>query len=200
MTHARILAGTSLIAIALATPAAADQLLTGTITSAAGEKMGGVTVTAKADGSTIATSVYTDETGAYYFPPMPDGKYRVWAQALQFQTAQGGTVELTKTTHKNLTLQPMANQEDWVRQLPGDEFLAALPGDTPEDYRMKTLVRKNCTGCHAASYPLQHRFDEEGWNKILNLMKHVNVLGVYRSQGVARSRLPPSLQWRRRSL
>ncbi len=73
----------------------------------------------------------------------------------------------------------MSNQEDWVRQLPGDEFLAALPGDTPEDYRMKTQVRKNCTGCHSASYPLQHRFDEEGWYKVLDLMKMVNVLGVY---------------------
>src|SRR4029077_3869125 len=79
----------------------------------------------------------------------------------------------------DFVLQPMKNQEDWIRQLPGDEFLAALPGDTPEDYRMKTQVRKNCTGCHSASYPLQHRFDEEGWNKILDLMKHVNVLGVY---------------------
>ena len=56
-----------------------------------------------------------------------------------------------------------------------DEFLAALPGDTPEDFRMKTQVRKNCTGCHSASYPLQHRFDEEGWSKILDLMKQVNV-------------------------
>jgi streptogramin lyase len=180
MNHARILAGASLIALALATPAAADQLLTGTITSASGEKMGGVTVTAKAEGSPIATSVYTDESGAYYFPPMPEGKYRVWAQALTYQTAQGGPVELTKTTHKDFALQPMANQEDWIRQLPGDEFLAALPGDTPEDSRMKTQVRKNCTGCHAASYPLQHRFDEEGWYKVLSLMKQVNVLGVYR--------------------
>ena len=73
----------------------------------------------------------------------------------------------------------MKNQEDWIRQLPGDEFLAALPADTPEDYRMKTQVRKNCTGCHSASYPLQHRFDEAGWNKILDLMKNVNVQGVY---------------------
>ena len=66
--------------------------------------------------------------------------------------------------------------------MPGDEILAALPGDTPDDYRMKTQVRKNCTGCHSASYPLQHRFDEEGWNKILNLMKHVNVQGVYQGE------------------
>src|SRR5882672_1472578 len=175
--------GASLLALVVGTalvptPVLADALLAGTITSASGEKMGGVTVSAKAEGVTITTSVYTDEAGGYYFPPLPDGKYRVWAQALTYQTAKSN-IDLTKTAQQDFKLQPMTNQEDWVRQLPGDEFLAALPGDTPEDYRMKTQVRKNCTGCHSASYPLQHRFDEEGWNKILDLMKHVNVLGVY---------------------
>ena len=157
----------------------ADSLLTGAVTSVAGEKMGGVTVSAKAEGSSITTSVFTDEAGNYYFPVLPNGKYRVWAQALTYQTANGNIELKKKTTRQNFVLQPMKNQEDWIRQLPGDELLAALPGDTPEDYRMKTQVRKNCTGCHSASYPLQHRFDEEGWIKILDLMKHVNVLGVY---------------------
>jgi streptogramin lyase len=163
----------------LARAAYADSVLTGAVTSAAGEKMGGVTVSAKGEGSPIATSVFTDESGNYYFPPLPNGKYRVWAQALTYQTANSNTELKKKTTRQDFVLQPMKNQEDWIRQLPGDEFLAALPGDTPEDYRMKTQVRKNCTGCHSASYPLQHRFDEEGWNKVLDLMKHVNVLGVY---------------------
>src|SRR5437588_2190669 len=148
------------------------------ITSAAGEKMGGVTVSAKAQGYTITTSVYTDEAGNYSFPPLPEGQYQVWAQALTFHTAKG-SLDLTKTAQQNFVLAPMTNQEDWIRQLPGDEFLAALPGDTPDDFRMKTQVRKNCTGCHAASYPLQHRFDAEGWSKVLDLMKMVNVLGVY---------------------
>ena len=179
--------GVSMIVLAIALVATtfvpgvtfADSMLNGTITSAAGEKMGGVTVSAKAEGSTITTSVFTDDTGNYYFPPLPNGKYRVWAQALTYQRANGDVELKKKTTRWDFVLQPMKNQEDWIRQLPGDEFLAALPGDTPEDYRMKTQVRKNCTGCHSASYPLQHRFDEEGWNKILDLMKHVNVLGVY---------------------
>src|SRR6266403_1377346 len=157
----------------------ADSLLTGAITSAAGEKMGGVTVSAKAEGSTVTTSVFTDETGNYYFPPLPNGKYRVWAQALTYQGANGDIELKKKTTRRDFVLQPMKSQEDWIRQLPGDEFLAALPGDTPEDFRMKTQVRKNCTGCHSASYPLQHRFDAEGWSKVLDLMKMVNVLGVY---------------------
>jgi len=148
----------------LARAAYADSLLTGAVTSAAGEKMGGVTVSAKAEGSSITTSVFTDETGNYYFTMLPNGKYRVWAQALTYQTANGNIELKKKTTRQNFVLQPMKNQEDWIRQLPGDELLAALPGDTPEDYRMKTQVRKNCTGCHSASYPLQFRFDEEGWN------------------------------------
>src|SRR3954470_15629801 len=128
MTRARTFTGVSMIAIALAMPdiVQADQLLTGKITAAGGEKMGGVTVSAKAEGSTITTTVYTDEEGAYYFPPLPDGKYRVWAQALKFQAAKGN-VELTKTAHQDFVMQAMTNQEDWIRQLPGDEMLAALP-------------------------------------------------------------------------
>ena len=171
-------ASVALLALATAPAVAADAILSGAITSASGEKMGGVTVMAKADGATITTTVFTDADGNYYFPPMAPGKYRVWAQALTYERAEA-TVDLQKKAKRDFVLKAIANKEDWIRQLPGDEFLAALPGDTPEDYRMKTQVRKNCTGCHSASYPLQHRFDEAGWNKILDLMKHVNVLGVY---------------------
>jgi len=87
-----------------------------------------------------------------------------------------GSVELGSAARQNFVLAPMP---DWVGQLPGDELLTALPGETPGDARMKTLVRKNCTGCHTASYPFQHRFDQAGWNAVLDLMKHVNVLGTY---------------------
>ena len=182
MGTARNLTGASLLALMIASGAvavsaaqAADALLSGAVTSATGEKMGGVTVSAKAAGSTITTSVYTDEAGNYYFPPLTNGSYRVWAQALTFATAKG-SVELAANGHRDFVLDPM---KDWVRQLPGDELLTALPGDTPDDARMKNLVRKNCTGCHTASYPLQHRFDQAGWSAVLDLMKHVNVLGTY---------------------
>ena len=80
---------------------AADHLLSGTIASSTGEKLGGVTVSAKPQGSTITTSVYTDEQGAYYFPPLPAGKYSVWAQALAFETAKG-EVDLTAARRADL--------------------------------------------------------------------------------------------------
>jgi virginiamycin B lyase len=154
---------------------AADVVLSGAVKSAAGEKLGGVTVSAKAEGQTITTTVFTDDSGNYYFAPMPAGKYRVWAQALTFDTAKSN-VDLGAAKRQDFELKPLA---DFARQLPGDELLDALPGKTAEDARMKTLVRKNCTGCHSASYPLQHKFDETGWTAILDLMKHVNVLGTY---------------------
>ncbi len=184
MKNVRSFTRVSLIAIAAALGAttfipmaavAADLVLSGAIQSAGGEKMGGVAVSAKGEGQTITTTVFTDESGSYYFPPMPAGKYRVWAQALTFGTAKGN-VDLGAAKRQDFQLKPMA---DFVRQLPGDEMLAALPGHTPEDARMKVLVRKNCTGCHSASFPLQHKFDEAGWTAVLDLMKHVNVLGTY---------------------
>ena len=46
-------------------------------------------VSAKKDGTPITTTVFTDQTGRFYFPDMPEGRYRVWAQALTFKTAKG---------------------------------------------------------------------------------------------------------------
>ncbi len=184
----KILAGwlaiAGLAAVPTATPAA-DALLSGTIASAGGAKIGGVTVSAKAEGATVTTSVFTDESGAYYFPPLPAGKYRLWAQTLSFETARS-EIDLGATGRRDFTLHPM---EDFFRQLPGDLAMASLPEETADDRRLKKLVINNCTGCHTASYPLQHRFDEAGWSAIIELMKHVNVSGVYlgpehKAQGV----------------
>ena len=165
------------LAIAFAPAAHADgeALLTGTITSSSGEKMGGVTVSAKPQGGTITTTVFTDASGNYYFPPLPAGKYRIWAQALSFETAKGET-DLTAAARRDFALNPM---KDFAQQLPGHIMLSGLPDETPDDLRMKRLVRNNCTGCHTASYILQHRFDEAGWHAVIELMKNANVYGTF---------------------
>ena len=100
--------------------------------------------------------------GRYFFPDMPEGQYSVRAQAIGYENGQGD-VDLSSAKSQEFTLQSSA---DFVRQLPGDEFLAALPEASAEDARMKTFIRKTCTGCHTAAYPLQHKFDETGWNTI----------------------------------
>ena len=160
MTRAGVgLAGlmAALVSTTMLVPAnAADAILSGTIAGPGGDKLGGVTVSAKAVGSTIATTVYTDESGSYYFPPMAAGHYHVWAQALTFATADA-QVDLAANAAQNFSLAPL---KDFVRQLPGDAMIASLPEDNEHDKKMKQLVRNDCTGCHTPSYTLQHRFDE----------------------------------------
>ncbi|MDB5809062.1 MAG: virginiamycin hydrolase Vgb [Betaproteobacteria bacterium] len=176
-TFASLLACASTFALAL--PAfAADQILSGAVTSQSGQKLEGVTVSAKLEGSTITTSVSSDASGTYVFPPLPAGKYRVWAQALGFEINKNA-VDLTSTKKQNFSLQEIADAERRFRQLPGEMMAAALPEATPEDAHMKKIFLNNCTACHSTSYALQFRFDEAGWNKIINLMKVVPNNGVY---------------------
>src|SRR5207247_1495685 len=161
---------------------AADPLLSGVISSPSGQKLEGVTLSAKLEGSTITTSVYTDETGSYYFPPLPAGKYRVWAQTLGFETAKS-SVDLTAGRRQDLVLQPMTDPEKRIRQLPSELLAAALPEATADDARIKRIFTNNCTSCHPPGYILQFRFDEAGWNKIINLMKVVPGSGAYPGAG-----------------
>ena len=109
MTNMRsILLASAALVITGFSAQAADQLLAGAITSASGQKLEGVTVSAKRDGTTVTTSVYTDQDGNYYFPPLADGKYQVWAQALGFETTKS-EVDLSATKKQNLTLTAMTD-------------------------------------------------------------------------------------------
>lgn len=149
---------------------AADQQLSGSINSATGQKLDGVTVSAKLIGSTITTSVYTDEAGNYYFPPMAAGKYNVWAQALGFEQTKM-EVDLSANKRQNLALKTITDQETLWRQLPGELVFASLPEENAEDVHMKQILHNNCNGCHVPSYILQFKFDQQGWSRIIDLMK-----------------------------
>ncbi len=150
-----------LISALIAAPAlAADGLLSGTVTSAAGQKMGGVAVSAKAEGGTIKTSVYTDQA------------------AVGFETARG-ELDLSANRRHDVKLATLEDPELVFRQLPGYLALAALPEATNHDKLMKQILRNNCTACHTASYPLQFRFDQAGWNAVIELMKNANVYGSF---------------------
>src|SRR5258708_7231989 len=105
------------VRVAAASTASADQLLTGSITSASGQKLEGVQVSAKKEGSTIPTSVYTDLNGEYFFPAMADGKYRVWAQAPGFETSKGAGA-LTAAKHQDFKLAAITDPDQKLKQMP----------------------------------------------------------------------------------
>jgi len=125
--------------------AAENSLLTGTVKSASGEKLEGVTVFAKIEGRPVTVSVFTDEQGAYYFPPMEEGKYKVWAQAVGFEAARGDVTLKGASQRKDFA---MKETKDYWLQLSGDEMDAALPEDTANHRRMKDVFMRQCTSCH----------------------------------------------------
>src|ERR1700730_15280007 len=168
-------------------------LLTGPVNSATCEKMGGVTGSAKMEGQTITTSVFTDEEGNYYFPALDAGKYQVWAQADTFETARAA-VELAATRHQDFSMKPL---KDFERQLAGAEVLGSLPEDTPEDRRLKRVFRNNCTSCHQPNYILQNRFDADGWTAIMNAMRDFTVTGNYNGEDSAAA---PTIEYFKKDL
>ncbi len=160
---------------AAAGKSATPPMLTGSVRGTGGEPMEGVAVSAAAVGGTITTSVYTDERGHYYFPLVPGGKYRVWAQAVGYQAGHAG-VELVsaRETRQDFTLKAL---KDFERQLTSPEWLSALPYEKPEDIRLKLIFVHSCTTCHSAAFALQNKFDETGWKTILERMETINVYG-----------------------
>src|ERR1700731_4830900 len=155
--------------------AAPGGILTGTVKSASGEKLNGATVSARLDGSTITTSVFTDEQGNYYFPAMDAGKYHVWAQVETFQAGKAD-VELNATRHQDFALAPLKN---YAKQLSSDELFASMPESTQDEKRLKHTFKTSCTSCHQPEYIFQNRFDEDGWTAIMNLMMHISVTGPF---------------------
>ena len=108
---------------------------------------------------------------------MPAGKYKVWAQALGFETTRS-EVDLSATSGRTSSLAAITDPERRWRQLPGELVMAALPEETAEDVHMKQIFNNNCNGCHAPSYILQFKFDEDGWSHIIDLMKVVAIPGI----------------------
>ena len=151
----------------------------GTVRTASGEPMEGVSVSARAVGKTITTSVFTDEQGRYFFPPfeppLERGRYQVWAQAVGYErTLAEVHLDSAQPGLHDFILPTIA---DFTHQLSGSEWLKALPGDTRENRRMKEIFRVTCTECHQAGLALQNRFDERGWRTIIDLMAEVTYHG-----------------------
>ena len=150
----------------------------GVVTSSNGQAMEGVVISARSSDATFTTSVFSDRQGRYYFPLLGAGQYKIWAQAVGFEAAKAElALKGSGQIDQNLTLAPNKDVRQTVKQLSGTELLLSMPGATLEDARGKRLFANNCTGCHTASWPLQNRWDEQGWGNFIDLM------AVYPSHG-----------------
>ena len=146
--------------------------LTGTVKGSDGKPMEGVAVSARAQGASITTSVWTNQNGAYAFPALDGGRYRVWAQAVGFdRPIAEATIAPGKGVQQDFTLKPLPNIVP--QQLSTAEWLARLPDDTASDRRMKMVVLNNCSNCHLPANWLEKRFDAASWETMLNYMERI---------------------------
>lgn len=154
---------------------AASSILSGSVKSSDGKPLEGVGVSARADGETFTTTVYTDESGHFAFPSLKSGHYKLRAQAVGFEAALAETnLGDAKPKPADFTLESLG---DFTKQLSGTEWAASLPEDTPNDRRMKSVFINNCSGCHQVSFLLQNRFDAAGWAAVMTLMEKMQSIG-----------------------
>ncbi len=82
--------------------------ITGTIADESGAPIGGAKVTVRNEGTSLARTTVTDDSGLYNAPELPIGKYTVLVEMQGFETTRVTGVEVTVASQRtvNVTLKP----------------------------------------------------------------------------------------------
>jgi len=174
--------------------------IAGSVKDGAGKLLNGVFVSASRSGASSTVTVFSDDSGQYRFPDfLAAGSYTVKAHTGGFQIEQRSNVAVKagETTRVDFALKDETRPEELFRQATPGEWLASVPGT---DYEKRSIVR-HCSGCHHSLYQLKaHRFDKDGWRKIVATMELIDAIGVPRSvEGAGAGDLPQQVvspgQW-----
>src|SRR5262245_4479117 len=144
------------------TPAA----LSGQVTSTQEAQMEGVLVNLKREGSTITTTVVTNEQGRYSFPAdrVQPGKYTISIRAVGYILEGPKSVEVPAGGNAPADLK-LNRARNIHLQLSNGEWLASLPG-TDRDKQSLT----NCTGCHTLQRVFTAQHDVDEWIQVFARM------------------------------
>jgi streptogramin lyase len=149
----------------VALTSAQAQTLTGKVSSAEEPTMEGVLVSLKKEGSTITTTVVTNDKGEYSFPNgrIDAGKYAITIRAAGYVLDGPKAVEIAAGgTKADLKLNKTRNL---AAQLSNGEWLASVPGS---DQQKQFLT--GCTSCHTLQRIFSAPHDVEEWKQVFNRM------------------------------
>jgi virginiamycin B lyase len=148
--------------------AEASIALSGQVTSAEEGPMEGVLVSAKKAGSTITTTVVTDEKGHYSFPGsrLEPGHYALRVRAAGYDLEGPNAIDIgaSDPVAANLKLRKTA---DLAAQLSNAEWLVSFPGTAEQ----KASVQ-GCTHCHTLEPVVRSRHDADEFMQVLDRMSH----------------------------
>ena len=141
---------------------AGPAVLQGTVSSAEEGAMGGVLVSVTRQGSTITTTVVTDEHGRYAFPAarLSPGKYDVAIRAVGYELDGFRSAEVAAGKASTADLK-LRKARQLYTQLTDAEWMISAPG-TPQQQQFLS----NCDGCHSLQRIFQSTHDPEEWQKV----------------------------------
>jgi hypothetical protein len=165
-----LLASTSLLsalALLISLPAQAQttMALAGQVSSAEEGAMEGVLVSAKKDGSTITTTVVSDNQGRYSFPAgrLEPGRYALSIRAAGYDLAGPKSTDVAANTAA-LDLK-LVKARNLAAQLSNAEWIASAPGSD----RQRALLT-NCVGCHTVQRLFMSTHDSAEFMSLLTRM------------------------------
>ena len=155
-------AGVALGALLLASPSLA-QGLSGKVTSEAEPTMEGVLVTAKKEGSTIATTVVTNEKGEYSFPAdrVPAGKYNLAIRAVGYVLDGPKSVEVADGKAATADIK-LAKTKNLAAQLSNAEWLISMPGEDKDKQFLDA-----CSSCHTYQRIVNSTYEAQDFRDII---------------------------------
>jgi streptogramin lyase len=166
-----LLASTSLVsALACLTLAPAQAqtaaALSGQVSSAEEGAMEGVLVSAKKEGSTITTTVVSNDKGQYSFPAdrLAPGHYNITIRAAGYSLQGPKSVDIGAgaTATADVKLEKAKNV---IGQLSNTEWLLSAPGDD----KIKSFL-PDCVGCHTLQRIFTSTHDQEEFKAIFTRM------------------------------
>ena len=137
--------------------------LQGTVSSAEEGKMEGVLVSAKKMGSTITTTVVTDENGHYAFPAsrLSPGHYTITVRAVSYKlnAPMAADIAAKKALTEDIALKKVVDIHELALQLTNAEWMNSMPGPGV-----------GCTDCHTVQRIVTSTHTSEEWVDIIQRM------------------------------
>jgi streptogramin lyase len=146
--------------------AQAPTSLSGQVSSTEEGAMEGVLVSAKKEGSTVTTTVVSNEKGQFNFPSarLQPGKYTITIRAAGYNLVGPKTVDVAANSGATADIK-LARAKSPISQLSNAEWLISVPGDD----RLKSFL-PDCVGCHTLQRVFTAAHDAEEWVQVFNRM------------------------------
>ena len=128
--------------------------------------MEGVVVSAKKVGSTITTSVATDDKGRFSFPAgrLEPGQYALSIRAIGYDLENPRSADVAAGKNESIEIK-LAPTKNLAKQMSNAEWFMSFPGT---DQEKKALL--NCVSCHNLDRIVRSQYDGEQFVDIFNRM------------------------------